>query len=125
MKQVEFSQAMASCSKVAEELKGDCTEHAMLACGMCRSLGIPSKTALGLVYFERRDGVAILAYHMWLEVWADGQWLALDPIQGLGSVGPGHIKINESHWDGEKGITPILPVLTMLAARPKVNILKP
>ncbi len=125
MKQVEFSQAMASCGTVAKELSGDCTEHAMLAVGMCRALGIPAKTALGLVYFERRDGTAILAYHMWYEVWVDGNWLALDAILGKGSVGPGHIKIAEAHWDGEKGMTPILPVLNVLGARPKVKVINP
>lgn len=122
MKQVEFSQAMASCKTVAKELSGDCTEHAMLATGMCRALGIPAKTALGLVYAPTRDGGATLAYHMWFEVWADGGWVALDAIQGKGSVGPGHIKITDAHWDGEKGFTPLLPVLNLLGARPQVTV---
>jgi transglutaminase-like putative cysteine protease len=125
IKQVEFSQAMASCSTVAKELSGDCTEHAMLATGMCRALGIPSRTALGLVYFEKNANTALLAYHMWYEVWTDGGWMALDAIQGAGSVGPGHIKITDSHWDGEKGFTPLLPVLGILAAQPKVNVARP
>ncbi len=119
MKQVEFSQAMASCQTVAKELRGDCTEHSMLAVGMCRALGIPARTALGLVYAE---GNAQLAYHMWYEVWADGGWVALDAIMGKGSVGPGHVKIVDAHWDGEKGFTPLLPVLGLLSARPQVTI---
>jgi hypothetical protein len=122
MKQVEFSQAMASCKTVATELKGDCTEHSMLAAGMCRALGVPSKTALGLVYAPTRDGGAQLAYHMWFEVWADGGWVPLDAIMGKGSVGPGHVKIVDAHWDGEKGFTPLLPVLGLLAAKPQVTI---
>ena len=56
MKATEFSQAMATCSNVARTLSGDCTEYAMLAAGMCRALGIPSRTALGLVYAPGRDG---------------------------------------------------------------------
>jgi transglutaminase-like putative cysteine protease len=122
IKQVEFSQAMASCGTVAKELSGDCTEHAMLATGMCRALGIPSRTALGLVYFEKNANTAMLAYHMWFEVWTGDGWMALDAIQGAGSVGPGHIKITDSHWDGEKGFTPLLPVLSILAAQPKVSV---
>jgi hypothetical protein len=121
MKQVEFSQAMAACKTVAEKLSGDCTEHAMLATGMCRALGIPAKTSLGLVYAPTRDGGAQLAYHMWFEVYADGGWVALDAILGKGSVGPGHIKIVDAHWDGEKGFTPLLPVLGLLSARPQVK----
>lgn len=119
MKQVEFSQAMASCQTVAKELRGDCTEHSMLAVGMCRALGIPSRTALGLVYVDR---TAQLAYHMWYEVWVDGGWVALDAIMGDGSVGPGHVKIVDAHWDGEKGFTPLLPVLGLLSARPQVTV---
>lgn len=122
MKQVEFSQAMASCKTVAKELSGDCTEHSMLATGMCRALGIPARTALGLVYAPARDGGAQLAYHMWFEVWADGGWVALDAIWGKGSVGPGHIKITDAHWDGEKGFTPLLPVLGLLSAKPQVTV---
>jgi len=124
MRQVEFSQAMGTCKNTARELSGDCTEHAMLATGMCRALGIPSKTALGLVYAPAKDGGAILAYHMWFEVYADGGWLALDAIMGLGSVGPGHVKITDAHWDGEKGFTPLLPVLGVLGSSPKVEVVK-
>lgn len=124
MRQVEFSQAMGTCKNTARELSGDCTEHAMLAAGMCRALGIPSKTALGLVYAPAKDGGATLAYHMWFEVYADGGWLALDAIMGLGSVGPGHVKITDAHWDGEKGFTPLLPVLGVLGSSPKVEVVK-
>lgn len=123
MRQVEFSQAMGTCGNTAKELSGDCTEHAMLAAGLCRALGVPSRTAIGLVYADTRNG-AIMAYHMWYEVWADGGWVALDAIMGQGSVGPGHVKIADAHWDGEKGFTPLLPVLGLLAASPKVEVIK-
>lgn len=122
MRQVEFSQAMATCKAVAKDLSGDCTEHSMLATGMCRALGVPARTALGLVYAPTRDNGAQLAYHMWFEVYADGGWVALDAILGKGSVGAGHIKIVDAHWDGEKGFTPLLPVLNLLAAKPQVTI---
>jgi hypothetical protein len=124
MKQIEFSQAMGTCGNTAKELSGDCTEHAMLAAGMCRALGIPSRTAIGLVYAPTREGNATLAYHMWYEVYADGGWAALDAIMGLGSVGPGHIKITDAHWDAEKGFTPLLPVLNLLGTRPKIDVVK-
>jgi hypothetical protein len=123
IKQVEFSQAMGTCGNTAKELSGDCTEHAMLACGMCRSLGIPSKTAIGMVYADTRNG-PVMAYHMWFEVWVDDGWVALDAIMGLGSVGPGHVKIADAHWNGEKGFTPLLPVLGVLGTSPKVAVVK-
>ena len=123
MKAAEFSQAMAPCASVAKSLSGDCTEYAMLAAGMCRAVGIPSRTALGAVYVPPKPGEKpTLGYHMWFEVWIDGQWLSLDGTLGNGSVGPGHIKITDSHWDGERGFTPLLPVLNVLGAQPKVTI---
>ncbi len=125
MKGAEFSQAMAPCLSVAKSLSGDCTEYSMLAAGMARALGIPSKTALGVVYVAAKPGAKpTLAYHMWFEVWIDGQWLSLDATLGQGSIGPGHLKITDSHWDGERGFTPLLPVLNVLGAQPKVTIEK-
>ena len=124
MKATEFSQAMATCTNVAKSLSGDCTEYAMLSAGMCRALGVPSRTALGLVYAAGRDGKPYLAYHMWYEVYADGQWLALDATLGRGSVGPGHVKITDASWHEEKSFAPLLPVLTVLGSAPKVEVVK-
>ncbi len=122
MKAAEFSQAMATCSKVSTDLSGDCTEYAMLGAGMCRAVGVPSRTALGLVYAAGRDGKPTLAYHMWFEVYADGQWLALDGTLGRGSVGAGHIKITDTSWHEEQSFAPLLPVLSVLGATPKVSV---
>lgn len=122
MKAVEFSQAMASASETARTLSGDCTEYAMLAVGMCRAAGIPSRTALGLVYAPGREGKPFLAYHMWFEVYVGGQWVALDATLGRGSVGPGHVKITDASWDKERSFAPLLPVLRVLSAQPKVEV---
>jgi hypothetical protein len=124
MKASEFSQAMATCSNVAGTLSGDCTEYAMLAAGMCRALGVPSRTALGLVFAHGRDGGPILAYHMWFEAFTEGRWVPLDATLGLGRVGPGHIKITDAHWNKEESFAPLLPVLTVLGSTPKVEVLR-
>jgi transglutaminase-like putative cysteine protease len=124
MRTAEFSQAMATCSNVARTLSGDCTEYAMLAAGMCRALGVPSRTALGLVFAHGRDGGAILAYHMWFEAFADGHWVPFDATLGNGGVGPGHLKITDAHWNKEESFKPILPVLNVLGATPKVEIVR-
>ncbi|HEY1189541.1 MAG TPA: transglutaminase-like domain-containing protein, partial [Gemmata sp.] len=88
MKAFEFSQAMATADNVAKTLSGDCTEYAMLSAAMCRAVGVPSRTVLGLVYAPAKDGKPYLAYHMWFEVFAEGQWLPLDATLGMGGVGP-------------------------------------
>jgi transglutaminase-like putative cysteine protease len=122
MKAFEFSQAMATADNVAKSLTGDCTEYAMLSAAMCRALGVPSRTALGLVYAPGKDGKPYLAYHMWFEVFAGGQWLPLDATLGQGGVGPGHVKISDHHWHEEKSFAPLLPVLRTLSAKPEVEV---
>jgi len=124
MKSTEFSQAMATCSNVAKSLSGDCTEYAMLSAGMCRALGVPSRTALGLVYAPSRDGKPFLAYHMWFEVYVGGRWVALDATLGRGSIGPGHVKITDASWHEEKSFAPLLPVLSVLGSTPKFEVLR-
>jgi transglutaminase-like putative cysteine protease len=121
MKAAEYSQAMATCKATAESRTGDCTEYAMLAAGLCRAAGVPSRTAIGLVYAPGRGGKPTLAYHMWAEVFADGHWLAIDATLGQGGVGPGHVKITDASWHDEKSLTPLLPVLGLLASGPKVT----
>lgn len=122
MRSTEFSQAMSSCNSVAQSLSGDCTEYSMLACGMCRSQGIPARTNLGLVYAPDRNGVPFLAFHMWFDVYADGQWTAMDGTLALGHVGPGHIKISDVTWHNETSMAPLLPVMRVLMARPTVTV---
>jgi len=95
-----------------------------LAAAMCRAVGVPSRTALGVVYASNHGGKPYMAYHMWYEVFAEGQWLPLDATLGFGGVGPGHIKITDSSWYEEKSFAPLLPVLRALCAKPSMEVLK-
>ncbi len=124
MKAFEFSQAMATADQVAKTLSGDCTEYSMLAAAMCRALGIPARTVLGLIYATGKDGRPYLAYHMWFEVYVNDQWVPLDATLGQGGVGPGHLKISDHSWHDEKSFAPLLPVLRTLTARPTVEIIQ-
>lgn len=123
MQAVEFSQAMATADNVARTLSGDCTEYAMLGAAMCRAVGVPSRTVLGLVYAPGPGGKPFLAYHMWFEVYADGQWVPLDGTLGQGGVGPGHVKIADHSWHEERTFAPLLPVLRVLMAKPAVEVI--
>ncbi|HSQ55153.1 MAG TPA: transglutaminase-like domain-containing protein, partial [Gemmata sp.] len=124
MKAFEFSQAMATADHVAKTLSGDCTEYAMLTAAMCRAAGVPSRTALGIVYAPANGGTPFLAYHMWAEVYVDEQWVPIDATLGMGGVGPGHIKITDHSWHDEKSFAPLLPVLRALTAKPTMGVLK-
>ena len=124
MKAFEFDQDMVTADVVARTLKGDCKQYAMLAAAMCRAVGVPSRTALGVVYAPARDGKIFMAYHMWYEVYANGQWLPLDATLGFGGIGPGHIKITDHNWYEEKSFAPLLPVLRALCAKPSMEVVK-
>lgn len=106
-------EALATADHVARNWEGDCTEYAMVTAAMCRAQRIPARTALGLVYGEVR-GQPVFAFHMWNEVWAEGQWRSLDATLGLGGVGPAHLKISDQSWRNERSMTPLLPVLRVL-----------
>ena len=106
-------EGLAPADEVARNLEGDCTEYAMLTAAMSRAEGIPSKTALGLFYFEARVG-PVFAFHMWTEVWIDGKWLPIDAILGRGRIGATHLKISDQSWHEERSLTPLLPVLRVL-----------
>ncbi len=122
MRAIEFSQAMATADNVAKTLSGDCTEYAMLAAAMCRAVGVPSRTVLGLVYAKGADNKPYLAYHMWFEVFADSQWVPLDATLGMGGIGPGHVKITDHSWHNERSFAPLLPVLRVLMTRPGFEV---
>jgi hypothetical protein len=58
---------------VLHAMKGDCNEHTQLYVALMRSLGIPARTATGLLYVNGK-----FYYSAWAEVWL-GDWVAVDP----------------------------------------------
>jgi transglutaminase-like putative cysteine protease len=103
-----------SADQIARSLKGDCRQHALLTAAMCRTAGVPSRTAVGLVYALDRNRKPVMAYHMWAEVWVQGQWLAIDATLGEGSIGAAHIKIADHSWYDVRSVTPLLSVYRVL-----------
>ncbi len=69
----EITISVPSAVQVLEERRGDCNEHTVLYVALARSLGLPARTAAGLVYLRGH-----FYYHAWPEVWL-GQWVAVDP----------------------------------------------
>jgi hypothetical protein len=104
----------ATADEVARSRRGDCRQHAMLAAAMCRAEGVPSRTAVGLVYTTDRQDRPVMAFHMWAEVWVKGQWLSIDPTLGQGSIGAAHVKIADSSWYDVQDLKPMLPVARVL-----------
>ena len=83
-KSVTFS--VPSALQVLESRQGDCNEHTVLYVAMARSLGLPARTAVGLVYLD-----GSFFYHAWPEVWL-GEWVAVDPTFGQYPADASHIR---------------------------------
>jgi hypothetical protein len=83
-KTITFS--VPSALQVLETRQGDCNEHTVLFVAMARSLGLPARTAVGLVYVN-----GAFYYHAWPEVWLD-EWVAVDPTFGQYPADAAHIR---------------------------------
>jgi len=74
-----MSTAFASASQVARTKEGDCSEHAVLLCGVLRAAGIPSRGVMGMVYVPQFGGPnGVFGWHMWSQALLDGTWVDLD-----------------------------------------------
>jgi transglutaminase-like putative cysteine protease len=110
---VDQSAPMVSAAQAARELTGDCRNHALLLAALCRAEGVPSRIAVGLLCVDKAKQPQ-MGFHMWTEVYIDGQWLGLDAILGKGGVAASHIKIADHSWRDVQSLTPFLPVARVL-----------
>jgi transglutaminase-like putative cysteine protease len=117
-------EALATADHVARNLEGDCTEFSMLTAAMCRAEGVPSRTAIGLIYAEPSNvqNAPCFAFHMWTEVWIKGRWIPIDATLGYGYVGATHLKITDHSWHDERTMTPIFPVIRVVG-RVSIDVL--
>lgn len=118
LKKKNFSTALASASEVAENMEGDCTEHAVLLAAMLRAQKLPSRVVVGLVYIPSRSS---FGGHMWTEVFLDHRWIPLDATLGKGGIGAGHIKLGDSSL-AENAPAPLSLFLPLLQAVGKLSI---
>ena len=93
-------------SDIAKNPRGDCRHAAILLAAICRSEGIPSRIAHGLVYVEK-NGEPMFGFHMWTEAHVRGRWVALDGTMGFGFVGADHIKISHHNYNEVESLAPI------------------
>ena len=111
---VDSRAPLVPAGKVAFNPRGDCRHYAFLTTAMCRSQKIPARTAIGLIYMDRGTQPPALGFHMWTEVWINGQWRGLDATLGLGAVSAAHLKITHHSWNDTRSLTPLLPVTRVL-----------
>jgi hypothetical protein len=69
-------------SITAQKLRGDCTEHAVLAAALARALGMPARVVTGIVV-TRAPGEPFAAFgHAWAEVREGDHWRVADAALG-------------------------------------------
>jgi len=79
-----------SALEVLESKRGDCNEHAQLYVALARAIGLPARTAAGVVYLE-----GAFYYHAWPEVYLGGEsgWVPVDPTFGQFPADATHVRL--------------------------------
>jgi hypothetical protein len=83
----EITPSVPSAVQVLEAKRGDCNEHTVLYVALARAVGLPARTAVGLVYVRGR-----FYYHAWPEIWLAGRWVAVDPTLGQFPADASHLR---------------------------------
>lgn len=83
----EITPSIPSAVQVLEALQGDCNEHTVLYVALARSIGLPARTAVGLVHIRGR-----FYFHAWPEVWLADEWVAIDPTLGQYPADASHLR---------------------------------
>ncbi len=83
----EITLSVPSARQVLEGGRGDCNEHTVLYVALARAIGLPARTAVGVVLVGGR-----FYYHAWPEVWTGEGWAAVDPTLGQYPADASHIR---------------------------------
>lgn len=105
--------SLPSALEVLRTRVGDCNEHTALYVAMARSLGIPSRIAVGLVHLQ-----GAFYYHAWAEVYVEepagrGLWLPVDPTLNQFPADATHIRLSRGGLDRQAVLTQAIGSLKM------------
>jgi hypothetical protein len=100
-------------SDVLRQMKGDCTEHSLLAVALLRASGIPARRVDGVVYMVNEDKVPAFYWHEWIEVYV-GEWTQMDPTFNQLVADATHFGVG---LEGNAEITPLIGQLKVVEVR--------
>jgi hypothetical protein len=105
--------SIPSAREVLRTKVGDCNEHTALFVAMARSLGIPARIDVGLVFVR-----GAFYYHAWPEVYIDdgggrGLWLPVDPTLNQFPADATHVRLARGGLDRQTAILPLVGRLKM------------
>jgi transglutaminase-like putative cysteine protease len=105
--------SIPSAREVLRTKVGDCNEHTSLFVAMARSLGIPARIDVGLVFVR-----GAFYYHAWPEVYIDegrgrGLWLPVDPTLNQFPADATHVRLARGGLEKQTVILPLVGRLKM------------
>jgi transglutaminase-like putative cysteine protease len=105
--------SLPSAREVLRTKVGDCNEHTALFVAMARSIGIPARIAVGLVFMH-----GAFYYHAWPEVYITegsglGLWLPVDPTLNQFPADATHLRLVRGGLDRQAAILPLIGRLKM------------
>jgi transglutaminase-like putative cysteine protease len=100
--------SLPSALEVLRTRVGDCNEHTALYVAMARSLGLPARVAVGLVYLR-----GAFYYHAWPEVFVTdapgrGLWLPVDPTLNQFPADATHLRLARGGLDRQAAIVGLI-----------------
>jgi transglutaminase-like putative cysteine protease len=109
--------SLPSAREVLRTRVGDCNEHTALYVAMARSIGIPARIDVGLVFMH-----GAFYYHAWPEVYLDeangrGYWLPVDPTLNEFPADATHVRFVRGGLDKQAAIIPLIGRLKMAVTR--------
>jgi hypothetical protein len=104
--------SLPSAREVLRTKVGDCNEHTALFVAMARSIGMPARIAVGLVFMH-----GAFYYHAWPEVYitegSQGFWLPVDPTLNQYPADATHVRITRGGLDKQAVVLPLIGRLKM------------
>ena len=105
--------SLPSALEVLRTKVGDCNEHTALFVAMARSIGIPARIAVGLVFMH-----GAFYYHAWPEVYLTekdgrGLWLPVDPTLNQYPADATHVRLTRGGLDKQSVVLPLIGRLKM------------
>ena len=111
--------SLPSAREVLRTKVGDCNEHTALFVAMARSIGMPARIAVGLVFMH-----GAFYYHAWPEVYiadpstslgarSQGFWLPVDPTLNQYPADATHLRLTRGGLDKQAVVLPLIGHLKM------------
>lgn len=125
----DLTLGFASAKETFQRRQGDCTEHAVLLASLLRSLGIPSRVAIGLIYLPNQDSeLGKFVFHMWTEAYIgsreQGDWVPLDATNPEPLPDATHIKLADSALTNTHDLMSLTEQVIHIMGKVRLDVVK-